>query len=324
MGSASSPLVGIARLASNGNLLDAKRRVEYRSLPTRNWLNRCSSQRVPFQWTINPYRGCEYGCPYCYARYAHEFLERREVAAFETEIYAKDLNLASFRKELHQLRPGESIGIGTATDPYQPAERKFGRTRSLLECLTGIRGMSIYITTKSDLIVRDADLLRELGARNSVHISISLISVDNCLARLLDPFAPRPDLRLEALAGLASNGISAGVLASPVLPLLTDSHQNLLAVAKAAKAAGARSFSAGILFLQPAARRVFFDFLAGHFPDHVQRYRANYGSGAYVRGRYPELLRRRIERVKAEAGFNGGGLNFDTLPTLIQAQMSLF
>jgi DNA repair photolyase len=123
------PLLGIARLAAEGHLVAEKRRVEYRTLPTRKWLNRCDSQRVPFQWSINPYRGCEYGCKYCYARFTHEFLERRNPNAFETEIDAKDWDLTSFCGELRSVRPGQIIGIGTATDPYQPAERQFGRTR---------------------------------------------------------------------------------------------------------------------------------------------------------------------------------------------------
>src|ERR1700761_9116844 len=124
-------LVGIARLASEGATLAEKSRVEYRTLPTRKWLNRCDSERVPFHWTINPYRGCEYGCKYCYARFTHEFLERREGEAFETEIYAKDWDPVAFREELNSIKPGHIIGIGTATDPYQPAERTFRRTRQV-------------------------------------------------------------------------------------------------------------------------------------------------------------------------------------------------
>src|SRR5579863_7255961 len=113
-------LTGIARLAAEGTVLDNKRRVEYRTLPTRRWLNHCDSRRVPFHWSINPYRGCEYGCKYCYARYTHEFIERRDTAAFETEIYAKDWDSNAFAQELKSLKAGQIVGIGTATDPYQP------------------------------------------------------------------------------------------------------------------------------------------------------------------------------------------------------------
>ena len=133
MAAPASALIGIAKLATEGHLLTRKRRVEYRTLPTRKWLNRCDSKRVPFDWTLNPYRGCEFGCKYCYARYTHEFMERWDSTLFETEIYAKDWDPAKFRAELRSVRRGESIALGTATDPYQPAERRFGLTRSALE-----------------------------------------------------------------------------------------------------------------------------------------------------------------------------------------------
>ena len=318
-------LVGIARLALNGNLLQAKRRVEYRSLPTRKWLNRCLSQRVPFHWTINPYRGCEYGCKYCYARFTHEFLERQSPEAFETEIFAKDFDPGSFRRELFRVRTGECIGIGTATDPYQPAERKFERTRSLLQALIGVRGLSVYITTKSDLITRDTELLKELATQNALRISMTVTTTEAELARLLEPYAPRPSLRFNAVAELASNRISVGVLASPVLPLLTDSRPNLLGVAKWAKRAGADSFSAGVLFLQPSAQRVFFPFLGEHFPaDYLDRYRKNYLSGAYLRGPYPDMIRRRIDKIRVELGLHSRDLAFLVPAALPGGQMRLF
>lgn len=298
----SQPLVGIARLASNGNLLVEKRRVEYRSLPTRSWLNRCHSNRVPFTWTINPYRGCEYGCKYCYARFTHEFLERDAPEAFETEIYAKDLDLASFRKELRQLKPGQSIGIGTATDPYQPSERRFRRTRQVLEALTAVRGIAIYLTTKSDFAGQDADVLVELCRGNAVSVCLTVTTVDANLARLLEPFAPHPELRLKAVSRLASFRIPVGVLASPILPLLTDNKANLLAVAQAAKSAGAVFFSAGVVFLKPSAQSVFFPFLSEHFPDYLARYRERFRSRAYLSGQYPEQIGRLVQSVRDEVG----------------------
>ena len=124
--SATAPaLVGIAKLASQGHVLIQKRRVEYRSLPTKKWLNRCNSERVPFDWTINPYRGCEFGCKYCYARYTHEFMERWDPSAFETEIYAKEWDGGKFAEELKSVHRGQSIALGTATDPIN---RRNGNT----------------------------------------------------------------------------------------------------------------------------------------------------------------------------------------------------
>jgi DNA repair photolyase len=251
-------LVGIARLAAEGSLLKEKRLVEYRSLPTKNWLNRCNSGRVPFHWTINPYRGCEYGCKYCYARFTHEFMERSDPAAFEKEIYAKDWNRDHFREELTKIKSGQVVGLGTATDPYQPAERTFGRTREVLKALLGISGISLFVITKSNLPARDADLLKELSKNNEVRVTFSVTTTDSALARLIEPMAPRPDLRLKAVAALDIAGVLTGVIASPVLPFITDSRANLEQVARAAKESGADQFGANVLFLKPSAKGVFF------------------------------------------------------------------
>src|SRR5205823_9181734 len=126
-------LVGIARLASLGSSIEEGHQVEYFTLPARSLLNRCTSRRMPFSWTINPYRGCEFGCKYCYARYTHEFMELRDPEQFERKIFAKKFDAARFREELLGLPVGENVALGTATDPYQPAERRYGITRKMLE-----------------------------------------------------------------------------------------------------------------------------------------------------------------------------------------------
>ncbi|MBV8897212.1 MAG: radical SAM protein [Acidobacteriaceae bacterium] len=296
------PLVGIARLASQSNLITEKRRVEYRTLATRHWLNRCQSDRVPFHWTINPYRGCEYGCKYCYARFTHEFMEIPDPAAFETEIYAKDWDPAAFREELKSAKRGHVIGIGTATDPYQPIERRMGLTKQVLTALLAGEGLTIFVTTKSDLVARDKALLKKLAERNEVGVTVTVTTMDAGLARLTEPFAPRPDLRMRAVAELTSAGVYVGVIANPVLPLITDSVANLEEVALAAKAAGADEFGANVLFLQPSAQRVFYPFLAEKFPQHLRRYERRFRSGAYLRGEYPERIAKRIEEIRARVG----------------------
>src|SRR5438477_5995396 len=171
-------LVGIARLAAHSDLLEAKRRVEYFELPTRNFIGRCSGWRMPFVWTVNPYRGCEFGCKYCYARFAHEFMELRDPQQFETRIYAKRFSREAFRKELLKVKPGESVWIGTATDPYQPAERRFRITRQMLQVLAEEQGHKLGITTKSDLIARDADLLEQISRRSILHINVTITTLD--------------------------------------------------------------------------------------------------------------------------------------------------
>jgi DNA repair photolyase len=317
-------LTGIARLASEGSLLAEKRLVEYRSLPTRNFLNRCDSGRVPFNWTINPYRGCEYGCKYCYARFTHEFMELRDPASFETEIYAKDWDYEAFRRELRSLKEGDVIGLGTGTDPYQPAERRFGLTRKILEALIGVRGISIYITTKSDLVARDAQLFHELSKRNEVRVTASVTTMNRRLARLIEPLAPRPDLRIGAVAELRSAHVSAGVIASPVLPLMTDSEENLESVARCAKSAGADQFGANVLFLKPCAQKVFFPFLESKFPQYLSRYRRGYAAQAYLKGAYPERIRKRVEDIRQRVGIGRRDLERTNPPRPPQSQLLLF
>jgi DNA repair photolyase len=319
-----TPLVGIARLAAEGHLLAEKRRVEYRTLPTRRWLNRCDSQRVPFQWSVNPYRGCEYGCKYCYARFTHEFLERRTPDAFETEIYAKEWDLRSFCDELKSVRPGHIIGIGTATDPYQPAERRFGRTRQVLETLAMLRGVSIFITTKSNFLTRDIPILKKIAEHNQIGVTITVTTMDESLARLTEPYAPHPNLRIEAVAKLARSGVPVGVIANPVLPLLTDSEQNLESVARAAKSAGAGQFGAHVLFLKPASQRVFFPFLSEHFPEYLARYEKSYAAGAYLKGKYPERIRELVQRIRERVGIQSRDLELPEPPKPPDAQMLLF
>lgn len=317
-------LVGIARMAAESSVIAEKQRVEYRTLPTRKWLNRCQSTRVPFHWTINPYRGCEFGCKYCYARFTHEFMERRDAAAFETEIYAKDWDAEAFRDELTSLKTGQIVGLGTATDPYQPAERRFERTRSVLRALTEVRGMSLFVTTKSDLVSRDADLYREIGKHNQVRVSVTITTLRRELARLTEPYAPRPDLRLKAVKELVRAGVSVGVIASPILPMITDSEESLRAVAEAAKSAGATHFGAGVLFLQPSAYNVFMPFVERRFPELVGKYKASYRNGAYLKGAYPERMTALVEGIRSEFGFMERDLETAAAPLEENSQLRLF
>src|SRR5579864_7689309 len=195
-----SRLVGIARLASEGESIREGHNVEYFTLPTKSLLNRCVSNRtMPFTWTINPYRGCEFGCRYCYARYTHEFMEMRDGMEFEQKIYVKQHAAARLRHELRRVKPHEAIALGTATDPYQPAERRYEVTRAILEEFARHRGHELGIVTKSNLVVRDRDLLKEIARSNRLSINLTVTTVNADLARILEPRAPRPDLRIEAL-----------------------------------------------------------------------------------------------------------------------------
>lgn len=290
-------LVGIARLAAEAPLLSAKRQVEYRSLESRSILNRCSNPRMPFSWTINPYRGCEVGCRYCYARYTHEFMGLDDSKLFETLIYAKSQAAALLRRDLRKPCAG-AIAIGTSTDPYQPAEKKFGVTRSLLEVFAQGSGRELSITTKGDGIVRDLDLLSEISRRNRLAVNITVTAIDNDLARLLEPRAPRPELRLAALAALAQAGIQTVVFASPILPWITDTPEQLESLAVAAKAAGAKCLSGGTLFLKESARQEFFHMLQENFPHLLDAYEQLYKWEAYPHGGRIDHIERTLREVR--------------------------
>lgn len=288
--------VGIARLAFSSPLADAKRGTEYFLLLVRSILNHCDSSRVPFSWTVNPYRGCEFGCQYCYARYTHEYMEL-DGADFERKIYVKqDAGALAGRDLSMEKIQGEHVAIGTATDPYQPAEREFGATRAILEQMAARTGLSVSITTKSNQVVRDLDLLRRIAAHSSLCVNLSITTLRPRLARMLEPRAPRPDLRMDAVRELRNAGISAGVFAMPVLPGITDREEDLDALARAARDAGAQWFAASVLFLMPSAQKQFLPFLDAKFPKLARRYREWFSHSTYA----PEAYRREISaRVAA-------------------------
>lgn len=293
---------GIARLARAGEWAEHKRSVSYHALPTRRLVNRCAAPRMPFDWTVNPYRGCEFGCRYCYARYTHEFMEFRAPEDFETRIFAKEFTADSVAAEIRKLPRGAAIALGTATDPYQPAERRFGRTRRFLEAFSRTRGRSLVITTKSGLARRDADLFQTIAQENDLRINFSITTVNARLARALEPLAPRPDLRLAAVEALAAAGLDVGVFASPVLPGLTDGRRSLEAVARAASSCGALRFGAQMLFLKPAAARVFLPWLSREFPGLAAAYGAQFARAAYVRGELAERLAVTVRELRAKYG----------------------
>ncbi len=290
-----SSLVGIARLAAEGESISQGHEVEFFTLASRSLLNRCTAPRMPFTWTINPYRGCEFACKYCYARYTHEFMEMRDGVDFERKIYVKQQAAELLRRDLRKVKPGEEIALGTATDPYQPAERRFGVTRSVLEVFAEQRGLDIGIVTKSDLVVRDAELLREVARRNQLFVNLTITTLDANLARILEPRAPRPDLRLKAMQKLNQAGVPAGVICAPVIPGITDSARDLDALVKATKEAGGRYIFANALFLKPCSAAIFLPWLEKEFPHLVRNYRQRYGERAYLGPAY----RKRISQLMA-------------------------
>jgi len=294
-----SKLIGIARLAAAGESLREGHNVEYFTLGTRSLLHRVVSRRnLPFTWAINPYRGCEFACKYCYARYTHEFMELRDGVEFERKIFVKQHAAALLRSELKRVKRGEEIAIGTATDPYQPAERRFEVTRAILEELAKHSGLEIGVVTKSNLVTRDAEILRQVGEHNRIFVNVTVTTVDAELARRLEPRAPRPDLRLEAVRQLNLPGVDAGVICAPVLPEITDRPGDLEALVKAASEAGAKYIFANPLFLKPCSAAVFLPFLAEHFPALVDNYKKRYESRAFLPQGYAQRLSLQMTRLR--------------------------
>jgi DNA repair photolyase len=290
----------LARRAGDARLESTGCRTEYRALPTRSILSKVNSKRgMPFAYAINPYRGCEFGCRYCYARYAHEFLELTP-EEFEHKIYFKESAPWLLAQELRHLKPGTEIALGTATDPYQPLERKKEITRSLLEVFAATQGFGIGIVTKSTLILRDLNLLHQIARRHRLTVHLTVTTIDIDLARVLEPRAPRPDLRIEALAALRRAGVRAGVLCSPLMPGITDGRNSISAVARAAAKAGASFFDASPLFLKPCSLPTFLDFVGRHFPAQLESYRRRYGTSAFVSPAYKARVGELVESVRRE------------------------
>jgi DNA repair photolyase len=279
-------------------------------------------------WSINPYVGCAFGCAYCYARYAHRYVIERSVTAhpeqrvlrdafetlppwlaFERQIFVKENAAEVLRRTLRhgsdkhlKLLRGEGIGIGTATDPYQPAERRYRITRGILEVLAEHEGLSVWIITKSPLVTRDIDVLRRIARHNRISVHISLISIDRELARRLEPRAPTPEARLRALTRLRESGIEAGINVMPVLPGITDHPDQLEPLIKAVAEAGATYLNACALRLRSAARQRYLPFVEKEFPHLAPRYRATYRHTHHAGERYRHGLHEYFMKVCARYG----------------------
>lgn len=288
-----------------GEIVDKRRGVQFQQLRTKSLMNRLTGVSMPFGWTVNPFRGCEFGCRYCYARPTHEYLGHLEPEEFEDRIYVKQAEMSRLSLDLARARDsGQEVAIGTATDPYQPAETRFRITRTVLEAMTGVPGLRIGITTKSASITRDRDLLREIARASDLHVNFSLISLDADLVRLIEPRAPRPDLRLHAMRILADAGVPTRLFIMPVLPLITDGKAGLRALLGAARAHGAEEAICQALFLRtPMTWSFFLRFIEQEFPWALPRYRALYPRPDSAPREYREAVERRVQSLAREAGF---------------------
>jgi DNA repair photolyase len=295
---------GTALPALRPTIRRRKTGVVFESLSARRVLNRCRSPHLPFDWTINPYRGCELGCTYCYARYTHHFLELRDWRDFERRILVKTEAAQALERDLARRDlSGASIAIGTATDPYQPAERHFGITRSLLAVLQRAAGLHLSITTKSPLILRDLELLAALDRRHSVTVQITITTLDSGLARRIEQRAPDPQARLRTVRRLSAAGLDTKIFCMPLMPRVNDGERSLSPLLAAARDAGASDVVASPIFLPSAARARFFPWLISEFPALEELYRELFTRGSYLASQDRDDLMATFRHLRLLQGF---------------------
>jgi DNA repair photolyase len=270
--------------------------IRFYEVRAKSALNRVPGQarHLPFAWTVNPYRGCTHACAYCFARPTHEYLEFDAGRGFEREIVVKVNVPEVLRAEL--ARPswrGEHVALGTNTDPYQWVEGRYKLMRGIWAALRDAAN-PCSILTKSPLVLRDVDLLREIAAVTDVSACLSVPTLDERAWRATEPHTPNPKARLEAVGELNRQGIPTGILIAPLMPGINDAPEQVERIVAAATAAGATSIGGNTLFLKGAVRDVFFAWLRGHRPDLLERYEDLYRGGrAYL----PEAERRAIEEA---------------------------
>lgn len=280
-----------------GRAYGAAMRVEYREEPCKAALSRVKA-RFGFAWSLNPYMGCAHRCTFCYVRGFEQRAGRPSGEAYGASVRVKTNVAAVLRREL--ARPSwqrETVAIGSATDPYQPAEGRYRLTRACIEALAAAR-TPIRLITRGPLIVRDIDVLQHAASRASVHVAISVGTMDRDVWRRTEPTTAPPPQRLRALRALVDAGISAGVSIAPFLPGLTDAPEQLEAVVRAAREAGATDLWCGPLNLRPGTREHFMAHLARDWPDLVPRYEALY-EGPYLARADAAPALSAVERLRA-------------------------
>ncbi len=283
---------------------------------SRTVIARNNSPDVPFDRSINPYRGCEHGCVYCFARPGHAYLGLSPGLDFETRIFAKPEAAKRLSAELAKPSYAPAvIAMGTNTDPYQPVEKRLGITRSILEVLADARH-PVAIVTKSNLVLRDLDILAPMAEAKLARVLVSVTTLDPTLARKMEPRAARPMLRLETIRRLAEAGVPTGVLTAPMIPGLNDDEME--AILEAATRAGGSSAGYILLRLPLEIKALFIEWLEAHFPERKKRvlallretrrgklYDARFGTRMTGQGVYAQLLARRFELACKRLGLKG-------------------
>jgi len=271
-------------------------RPEYREEPCRSALNRVKG--MMFGWSLNPYMGCAHQCTFCYVRAFEKRADRPSGDRYGASIRVKTNVAEVLRRELvRRSWKGETVAIGAATDPYQPAEGRYRLTRTCLEVLAEAAN-PFAIITRSPLIVRDIDVLAEAARRAAVSVTFSVPTLDDTIWRLTEPNTPPPRQRLRALRMLRDAGIEAGVGMAPILPGLSDKPELMADVVKAARDAGATSIWTNVLYLRPGTREHFMAYLARDWPELVPRYEHLYRGRAYLAKAEVEPVRREVAELR--------------------------
>lgn len=270
-------------------------------------LNRVPAEsRLPFGWTVNPYRGCAHSCHYCFARAYHTYLDLGVGDDFSSKIVVKTNVAEVLRRELASPRwAGEAVAMGTATDPYQQCEGRYRLTRAVVGALADFEN-PLSILTKSTLIVRDLDILRRLDGVATLTVSMSVGTLDEEIRRVVEPGTPPAARRLEILARFAEAGIRTGVLVAPVLPGLTDDSEHLDEVLAACASAGVQSASAIVLHVRPGIRDHFMPWMRETYPWLYPRYVELYGKRTYAPRSYQTEVSERFARLRLRHGLRGG------------------
>jgi len=298
--------------------------VTYREIKARSLLNRCDSPRMPFTWTVNPYRGCAMGCKYCYAAYTHEFLGIDVPEQFHSLVYVKTGAEEETARRLRAIvRRGELIALGTATDPYQPAEAEARVTRRFLETVARHHDVRLGIVTKGAIILRDLDVLETINRRSRLWVRVSLISPHADLVRRLDPWAPPPAVRIDMMRRLHEAGIDAGLGLAPILPALTDDEPSIDRLLGEVAAAGVRKMFMNLLFLRSPTKEKYLRWLAAEHPRYLEAYERAYAGRVYLHGPYRDRLGEMVRRLRRKHGFLEEETD-DRSPAAVPEQLGLW
>ncbi len=296
-------------------------RAEYRIEPCKSALN--AVRGMPFKWSLNPYMGCAHKCTFCYVRHFEQRAERPSDDRYGRSIRVKTNVAEVLRHELGRSSwRRETVSIGAATDPYQPAEGRFKLTRACLAELANA-WTPFSIITRGPLVVRDIDVLQDASARAEVGVYFSIPTLDERVWRTTEPGTAPPRSRLEAVRRLSEAGIDVGVGMAPILPGLSDRPEQLEEVVREARAAGARSIWANVLYLRPGTREHFLRALADDWPEQVERYEALYASRAYLPAAEAKPVMNRVRELARSAQLPPRARAGNPQPAIAPSQLTL-